>query len=56
MIVMLGKWIILGFSGVGFTFFWPSGCGAASPPIEEVGAAVVLEAAVDGEEGVGSRF
>ena len=34
--------------------FWSGGCGAASPPIEEVGPAVVLEAAFDGEQGVGS--
>ncbi len=36
--------------------FWLCGCGAASPPIEEVGPAPVFEAAFDGEHGVGSRF
>ena len=33
---------------------WSSGCDAASPPIEEVGPAVVPEAAFDGEQDVGS--
>ena len=36
--------------------FWSGGCGAASPPIEEVGQTVVLEAAFDGEQGVGARL
>ena len=34
--------------------FGSSGCGAASPLIEEVGPAPVFEAAFDGEQGVGS--
>ena len=33
---------------------WSCGCGAASPPFEEVGPTVVLQAASDGEQGVGS--
>ena len=36
--------------------FWLCGCGAASPPIKEVGPAHVFEAAFDGEHGVGARF
>ena len=32
------------------------GCGATSPPIEEVGPTVVLQAEFDGEQGVGSRL
>ena len=34
--------------------FWSCGCGAASPPFEEVGPTIVLQAASDGEQGVGS--
>ena len=40
----------------GASHFWLCGCGAASPPIKEVGPAPVFEAAFDGEHGVGSRF
>ena len=36
--------------------FWSGGCGAASPPFEEVGPTVVLQAAFDGEQGVGSSL
>ena len=36
--------------------FWLCGCGAASPPLKEVGPAPVFEAAFDGEHDVGSRF
>ena len=32
------------------------GCGATNPPIEEVGPTVVLQAAFDGEQGVGARL
>ena len=39
-----------------FLFFWSEGCGAASPPIEEVGPSVVFDAAFDGEQGVGACF
>ena len=35
-------------------FFWSGGCGATSPPFEEVGPTVVLQAAFDGEQGIGS--
>ena len=34
--------------------FWLGGCGATRPPSEEVGPAVVLDTAFDGEQGVGS--
>ncbi len=37
-------------------FLWLGGCGAASPPIEEVGPTHVFEAASDGGHGVGARF
>ena len=39
-----------------FHFRWSDGCGAASPPVEEVGPSVVFDAACGGEQGVGSRF
>ena len=35
-----------------FQFFWPCGCGAANPPIDDFGPAVVFDAAFDGEQGV----
>ena len=37
-------------------FLWLRGCGATSPPFEEVGPPHVFEAASDGEQGVGARF
>ena len=37
-------------------FLWLCGCGAISPPFEEVGPAHVFEAAPYGEQGVGARF
>ena len=36
--------------------FWSGSCGAAIPPIDDFGPAVVFEAAFDGEQGVGARF
>ena len=36
--------------------FGPGGCGAAGPPIEEVGPPVVVDAAFDDEQGVGARL
>ena len=44
-----------GKAGV-FHLRWSDGCGAASPPVEEVGPSVVFDAAFDGEQGVGARF
>ena len=37
-------------------FFGSGGCGAAGPPIEEVGPAVVVDAAFGGGQGVGARL
>ena len=37
-------------------FLWPSGRGAAILPIDEYGPRVVVEAAFDGEQGVGANF
>ena len=37
-------------------FLWLSGCGATSPPFEEVKPTPVFEAAFDGEQGVGFGF
>lgn len=37
-------------------FLWLGGCGAARPPIEEVGSRHVFGAASDGEQGVGIDF
>ena len=37
-------------------FLWLRGCGATSPPLEEVGPPHVFEAASYGEQGVGARF
>ena len=39
-----------------FTSYLSGGCGVASTRIEEVGPTVVLGAAFDGEQGVGSRL
>ena len=39
-----------------FHFLWSGGCGAASPPIEGVGPAVVFDAAFGCEQGVGVRL
>ena len=36
-------------------FLWLRGCGATSPPLEEVGPPHVFEAASYGEQGVGTR-
>ena len=36
--------------------FWSGSRGAAIPPIDDFGPAVVFEAAFDGEQGVGARF
>ena len=38
------------------SFYWSEGCGAAGPPIEEVGPSVVFDAAFGGEQGVGADF
>ena len=45
-----------GYGRGAFHFLWSDGCGAASPPIKQVGPSVVFNAAFGGEEGVGARF
>ena len=49
---MLSSFLLVGASHDS----WSGGCGATSSPVEEVGPAGVLQAAFDGEQGVGTRL